>query len=401
MDAARPRFVVALAGGLLLYSTLAAAPPVGWRTDGSGAYPDAVPPTDWKADHVVWKTKLPGNSYGSPVLAGDCLFFVSDLAELLCVNAADGKVLWQRSHALDDLYDADTAKTVHAEFVRLKAEKDRLRRERDREKDDPAKKADLGKQLEAAEKAWLEYAAKYPAPPALGDRGSTNSAATPITDGDTVYALFGNGIACAYARDGKKLWARHVEASPIHFGHASSPVLVDGKLLVHLKDLVALDAKTGEEVWRDVLSPNYATSVPTKAGTAAVVVSPSGAVVRVSDGKVLVKSDKLRSSECTPILRDGTLYTFDSRARALRLLPAGEDAVKLEQLWESRISGGRRTPSAAWHDGLLYAVTTDGKLDVLDARTGEGVYQERLNVGDVYASATGTSSSAARAASRW
>jgi hypothetical protein len=26
----------------------------------------------------------------------------------------------------------------------------------------------------------------------------------------------------------------------------------------------------------------------------------------------------------------------------LRLLPAGEDAVKLEQLWECRLSGGRR-----------------------------------------------------------
>jgi hypothetical protein len=81
------------------------------------------------------------------------------------------------------------------------------------------------------------------------------------------------------------------------------------------------------------------------------------------------------------------LYVCHGRARAVRLVPAG-DAVKLEQLWEGRIAGGRRTPSAVLWDGLLYAVTTDGMLDVLDARTGEAMYQQRLNVGQVYASAT-------------
>jgi outer membrane protein assembly factor BamB len=87
-------------------------------------------------------------------------------------------------------------------------------------------------------------------------------------------------------------------------------------------------------------------------------------------------------------VNNGILYVFHDKGRALRLVPAGDDAVKVEKLWEGRISGGRRTPSSVFHDGLLYAVTTDGLLDVLDATTGEPVYKQRLNIGEVYASAT-------------
>src|SRR6516164_9359649 len=93
--------------GLLVASTMA-APPVGWRADGSGAYPDADPPTEWSENkNVVWQPKLPGNSFGSPLVLEKQIFVVSDPAELLCVNPADGKLLWQRSHSLEELFDAE------------------------------------------------------------------------------------------------------------------------------------------------------------------------------------------------------------------------------------------------------------------------------------------------------
>jgi outer membrane protein assembly factor BamB len=387
MNAATPRALAGLAAGLVFVSTLAAET-IGWRTDGTGTYPGAVPPTDWGEKNVVWKTKLPGQSYGSPILVGDRIFVVSDPAELLCLSAADGKVLWQRSQSLEDVLGADTGKKVVAEFARLKAEQDRLRRERDKTKDDAARKAELDKQVKATEAEQNAFAARYPAPPAIANRGSTNSAATPTSDGKHVYAVFGNGIACAYTTEGEKLWVRFVESSVIGFGHSSSPVLVDGKLLIHLKELVALDAGTGKEVWRTPLDARYATPVPARVGTTAVVVSPAGAVVRLADGRVMLRSGNLSSSEGTPVVHDDIVYTFDGRARASRLVPAGDGAVKLERLWEKPISGGRRTPSSLLLDGLLYAVNTDGTLDVLDAATGELQYQQRLKIGEVYASAT-------------
>jgi hypothetical protein len=40
------------------------------------------------------------------------------------------------------------------------------------------------------------------------------------------------------------------------------------------------------------------------------------------------------------------------------------------------------------HDGLLYGVGTDGFLEVVDAKSGEQVYRQRLNLGQVYSSVT-------------
>ena len=44
---------------------------VGWRTDSTGKYPSANPPTVWAKDKgIVWKTPLPSWSHATPVLAG-------------------------------------------------------------------------------------------------------------------------------------------------------------------------------------------------------------------------------------------------------------------------------------------------------------------------------------------
>jgi outer membrane protein assembly factor BamB len=119
-----------------------------------------------------------------------------------------------------------------------------------------------------------------------------------------------------------------------------------------------------------------------------VVISPAGAVVRVADGKVLLKDGKLSSSECSPVLSEGVLYGMPGEARAVRLVPAGENVVKLEKLWEKRLAGGRRTPSPVLYDGLLYGVNTDGTLEVVEASTGEPVYRRRLEIGSLYSSVT-------------
>src|SRR5262249_59936876 len=95
MLTAASRLTPALACGLLLSTATAA--PIGWRTDGTGTYPGAVPPTDWGQENVLWKTRLPGRSFGSPVLTGDRIFVVSDPPELLCVNGADPNLLLPRS----------------------------------------------------------------------------------------------------------------------------------------------------------------------------------------------------------------------------------------------------------------------------------------------------------------
>src|SRR5438128_2373178 len=82
-----------------------------------------------------------------------------------------------------------------------------------------------------------------------------------------------NDGAAAYDLEGKRLWARHVESSNVGFGHSASPLLIGGKLIVHVRDLVALDVATGKESWRTGLQASHASPVAAKLGKEDVIVS--------------------------------------------------------------------------------------------------------------------------------
>ena len=82
---------------------------------------------------------------------------------------------------------------------------------------------------------------------------------TPVTDGQRVYAWFGNGQVVALDMDGRSS-GRAISASEYspfqtQWGHGSSPAL-HGDLLILLCDhlsaayLLALDARTGKERWK-------------------------------------------------------------------------------------------------------------------------------------------------------
>jgi outer membrane protein assembly factor BamB len=364
--------------------------PLGWRTDASGCYADATPPTKWSAtENVLWKTAMPGRSFGSPVVVGDKVLVVSDPAELLCLSAADGAILWRRTCSATEALGPAAAEKMQAEWNSLNEAKRQLEKQlNDLRKANPDAKDEQEKlkaQAEAAEQRMNDFKRKNPI---QQDRGSGNSAATPICDGKNVYASFGSGIVAACTLAGEPLWTRFVEGSIIGFGHSSSPVLVGEKLIVHYHDLVALNAKTGEIAWRTELPARHATPIAIRLGEDDALSCPSGSVVRVSDGKVLFEESALRVSEGSPVTEDGVLYAQADKTSAFRL-PTGGDVTKLELLWQATASRGRRTPSPVLHDGLLYGATTEGILDVTDAETGDVVYRKRLDLGEnLYSSVT-------------
>src|SRR5579862_7775251 len=66
----------------------------GWRTDGSGKYAAATPPTEWSATkNVVWSTPMPNKGNACPVLLGGMLYLTAEPETLLCVDASNGKIL--------------------------------------------------------------------------------------------------------------------------------------------------------------------------------------------------------------------------------------------------------------------------------------------------------------------
>ena len=88
-------------------------------------------------------------------------------------------------------------------------------------------------------------------------RKNTYASETPFTDGERVYASFGQNVGLfVYSMDGTPLWSKQWPPQPIYldFGTASSPIVHDGRVyLVNDNEkasiITALDAKTGAEVW--------------------------------------------------------------------------------------------------------------------------------------------------------
>ena len=80
---------------------------------------------------------------------------------------------------------------------------------------------------------------------------------TPVTDGEHVYAYFGNvGIFC-FDMTGKPVWSQTFGPYAMRYGWgtAASPVLYEGRIyIVDDNDdksfLVALDKVTGKQIWR-------------------------------------------------------------------------------------------------------------------------------------------------------
>ena len=372
---------------MLIAASVTAAETVGWRGDGSGRYPDARPPRSWsKQSGVVWKAELPGRGYASPVLIGERLFVVAEPAHVICLHVGGGETLWQGTVDYAAALGEKKAAEIEQTYKQFDEQRRTLKKPYDRlRKVDPeSKKLDaMRERIREVENRKREFAKKFPQ-----ERrgGAGNTAATPLCDGKHIFVAFGTGIVAAFDLQGKRLWAVHVEGPSQGFGHAASPVLAGGRLVVHYQDLVALDPASGKELWRTELSAKFGTSAVVTIAGADVLVSPAGALVRARDGHIL--AEKLfKLSNNSPLIHDGVIYAHGSgKTRALRLPSSLSEPVELEILWEETSTRDQRMASAVYHNGLLYAGGRRGIIDVTDAVTGELLYQQRTDLGDLFPS---------------
>lgn len=369
----------------------------GWRTDGTGSYPKAQPPLTWSdSKNVVWKSPMPGMSNSLPVLVGHRVFICADKGTLLCLHRDDGKILWQKSSSYDELeIDAETRTQLKVELVAadqllkqqaaLAKESDLLRRKL---KDDMTAKAEIDKKLDELKKQTealkaqhqkLTLAVRHTEPKPQSTAGY--SSPTPVTNGREVFVAFANGLVACFDLDGNRKWLKLIEHSNAPFAHSGSPLLADDKLLIHFTDLVALNPKDGSEVWRHKRQTTHGTGAITTIDKVAVLLTPNGAMIRVSDGKLL--TDKLGSTGAnSPVLHEGCVYYVRSSSNAIRLPATLMEPVKVEPLWKANIKGsGYWFSSPVLHEGLLYAANDQGIMTVVEAATGKVVYEQRLDHG--------------------
>jgi outer membrane protein assembly factor BamB len=325
--AAQPKMEKAVSGPSPGSSARAAPPrhPQGFRGDGSGRFPEASPPLEWSSTrNLLWTTKIGPNKYSSPVVLDHRIYLVADPDVLSCLDATSGTVLWTRTNGFADLPD--------------KVEEKRPR----------------------------------------GDAGNTTP--TPVTDGDFVYAVFGTGIVACYDTKGGRRWIRHFSLNPAtEYGRAASPLLAGGQLLVTLSYLMALDPRTGKDVWKnkDVIE-QYGTPLAAQIGGVDVAVMPSGQIVRLSDGALLA-SDLGGLLFASPIVQDGTVFLIQAGSIAQRLSAAGPDRWQATPVWEQELEG-KFYASAVCDRGLIYAVSNEGKLYVLDSRDGKILVTRDLSI---------------------
>ena len=238
---------------------------------------------------------------------------------------------------------------------------------------------------------------------------STYASATPATDGRIVVAWFGSQGIYAYDIDGRFLWKVDIgridlgayDIPAIEWGPASSPILWNDLVIVQCDTqadsfVLALDASTGDTVWRTPREELPSWGTPTVATTSAgpELVTNASRFVRAYDprtGKELWRiggSSKITAP--TPIFADDLLVVASGRAperpifvvkagvRGDLTLPAGQtssDAV----LW-SRTGRGPYMPTPLVYRGLLYVLANNGVLDAYNLKTGQEVYRQRLPV---------------------
>ena len=355
-------FVVLLAGA----SAVCAADWSGFRgPDRSGVSKETGLPLEWSATkNILWKRELPGPGASSPIVFGDRVYVTSysgygldpkapgNLADLkrhlLCVDAKSGQVLWTREET-----DPDGTDHVYNKG-------------------------------------------------SVGAHGYASH--TPVADASGVYAYFGSAGAVFYTHDGERKWGPvRLGGKGKHHGDgsAASPLLHDNLLIVNAVvetaeafaqgETVALDKKTGKEVWREKVGGYWSSPllVSVSGKTELVVATHRGQWLGLDPATGKRLWECAGKNDCaTPVAHGGVVYTFhESGKMAIRAGGRG-DVTKTHKAWEAM--GGSRISSPVYHDGHLYFPGLDWNAKCADARTGKVVYNERLgrlgNGGNCYAS---------------
>ncbi len=323
-------------------------------------------PSDWSTTkNVVWATELPGASAASPVVWGDHIFISSaDKEEKLCAICLDrktGDILWRRNIA-----------------------------------DDVRK-----------------------------DPKSNFSSPTPATDGNLVVFFYGNGDLVTFDFDGNEIWKRNIQKDYGQFAFgwtfSTSPLLYAGKLYMQVLQgdtavrgrgpsesyLLALDPKTGQELWR-TLRPSKAVAESREAFTTPVPFEFNGRKeLLVAGGDAISGHDPASGKELwrwgtwnekrighwrlvpSPVAGDGVILACAPKKQPIYAVKAGGKGTLSDDdlAWVSRehraISSDVPTPAFA--DGDFF-VLGDGTRTLLrvDPQTGEAKWSARLPGRDKY-----------------
>lgn len=311
-------------------------------------------PDSWGEDeNVVWVSPLPGVSGATPVICNGRVFVTSMVGQgpefvALCFDARDGRRLWEKPIGSD--------------------------------------------------------ARRFPR--------NNMASPSPVTDGESVFFLYGRGHLVGFDYDGRRLWSRNIETEygnlALKFGYGSSPLLYAGKLFILVvrrnmpyrppeadgpldSYLMAIDPRTGKTLWKQQRPTNafdegmetYSTPIPFVRNGKTEILSTGADFVTANDpetGRELWRfeywTQKVRDSRVIPSLVAGDGLIFGSKHKhggVFALQPGNPGRI----VWEF----DEPVPDCStplYYKGRLYVLDgiKNGKVvTCLDPKTGRQFWQ--------------------------
>ena len=381
------------------------APELAWPQfrgpSGTGILSDGKLPTSWAAkDNIKWSVEVKGRGWSSPIAWNNTVFVTSAISPGAFKAPSTG--IFGNDFAAElskqGLSDDEIMKRVTARDVELTTESGEIRY--------------MVYAFDAATgKLRWEREAHKGAPFGGRHRKNTYASETPATDGERLYAYFGNVGLFAYSLDGTLLWTTRFDPQPMYldFGTAASPVVSNGRVfVVHDNDgksfAAAVDARTGKQLWkveRDLPSGGMTSGWSSPfiwshaQRTEVVVIGKQHAIAYSPDsGKELWRMRGLTGqSTPSPVAADGLLYLAtgsqgESNRPVFAVRPGasgdislakGEEKNQFVAWFHPRASAYTSSPLV--YRGRMYVVNDNGILTVSEAATGKEVYKARVGGG--------------------
>ncbi len=322
--------------------------PQGGRVDGVN------PPTEWsEASHIRWQHEV-GYGSSSPIIVGDKLFVTcyrnygqgnqdggreNLTCNTLCINRETGETIWEMSIP---------AVMEEREFEGF-----------------------------------------------IQEHGFAS--ATPVSDGNRVYSFFGASGIVAYTLAGEQVWHVNLGTETHGFGSGGSPIVYENLVIVNAsiesETLRALNAETGEEVWK-------VEGVKRSWGTPVVVQAADGSSELVlyyedflkgfnpTTGEELWTFSGVEDYVCPTVVVDGdVIYAVGGRRGVCYAVRAGGrgDVTETHKLWEA--DARTNVPSPVIVGDYLMWVSQQGRGACVNRQTGEVLSEVRIEgSGGVYAS---------------
>ena len=327
----------------------------------------ALPETWSTTENVAWRTEIPGRGWSSPIVWGNRIFVTSVVAEEDYEGPRPGLYLPETGNEAPP----DPPPGTHHWMV-------------------------FCVDLDTGRLIWRRTAHSGVVASTIHPKNSFASA-TPVTDGERVYALFGNLGLFAYDRDGNLIWSRPVEhhMDQWGWGAGSSPTLLDDQVLVmHDNDeesyLASFDTATGEQNWRVERDEVSAWSTPfiwrNRLRTEIVTVAKTRVRSYDASGNLLwwFSGRMTNVTVPTPVPGDGILYVSsgyvgNDHRPVYAVLPGAEGDITLGP-------NQRANEYIRWYQPRIGSYNPSPLL-YRDARTGRAVYDRvRIERGATFTS---------------